>query len=170
LNFSGLESYYAEHGNFDVPKKHSAKLNTFVSNLRKAMRRKKDGLFQKELNEERVSRLNSIGFIWDMKHPARQRSVGEHVQFDYLYDLLADFKETYGHVQVSKMMPIWRSGDEPPPRQEYKRLPFFVSSVRSEHELFVEGKSCALNEEKVLKLTELGVKWKKPGEFYLAVI
>lgn len=162
-NFSSLESYHAEHGNFDIPKRQSAKLNSFLTNLRKAMRRKKEGLFQKELNEERINRLNSIDFVWEMKNPARQRGGGENVQFDHLYDLLVNFKETYGHVQVSKMMPIWRGGDEKPAQKEYKRLPFFIASVRSEHEQFVEGKPCALDEEKVQKLTELGIKWKKPA-------
>ena len=146
-----------------MPRKHSAKLNSFVTNVRKAMRRKNEGLFQKELTEERINRLNSINFVWDMKHPARQRTAGENVQFDHLYDLLKDFKETYGHVMVSKMMPIWRTGDEKPAKPEYKRLPFFIASVRSEHELFVEGKPCALDEERVRKLTELGIKWKKPA-------
>ena len=49
------------------------------------MRRKKEGLLQKELTEERIDRLKSIHFNWDMKHPARMKTVGENVQFDYLY-------------------------------------------------------------------------------------
>eukprot|EP00584_Thalassiosira_punctigera_P017751 CAMPEP_0172558202 /NCGR_PEP_ID=MMETSP1067-20121228/77769_1 /TAXON_ID=265564 ORGANISM="Thalassiosira punctigera, Strain Tpunct2005C2" /NCGR_SAMPLE_ID=MMETSP1067 /ASSEMBLY_ACC=CAM_ASM_000444 /LENGTH=288 /DNA_ID=CAMNT_0013347503 /DNA_START=157 /DNA_END=1023 /DNA_ORIENTATION=- len=165
-NFNSLERYYAEHGTFDIPKKESAKLNAFVINLRKAMRRKKEGLFQKELTEERINKLNSINFMWEgrrKKYSVTQRGGGENVQFDYLYDLLVDFKETYGHVQVSKMMPLWRNGNEQPSKKEYKRLPFFIASIRSEHEIFSEGKPCALDEEKVRKLSELGVKWKKPA-------
>lgn len=162
-NFTILSAYYEEHGNFDVPHKHSAKLNSFVTNLRKAMRRKKEGLFQKELTEERIDRLNAINFKWELKHPARQRSVGEGVQFAYLFGLLADFKKTYGHIQVSKMLGVWRGGDEKPARKEYTRLPFFMASVKNEHALFVRGKPCALDEEKIRKLAELGVKWKKPA-------
>lgn len=164
-----ITSYYAEHGTFDVPKKQSAKLNSFCTNLRKAMGRKKEGLFQKELTEERINRLNSINFKWEMKHPSRQRNVAENVQYDYLYDLLVNFKEHYGHMFVSKMMLIWRKGDEVPAQQEYKRLPFFIASVRNEHLLFLQGKPCALDDEKVRKLTELGVKWKKPGEFSVSL-
>ena len=35
------------------------------------------------------------------------------------------------------------------------------SCFRNEHELYVSGKPCALDQEKVRKLTDLGVKWKK---------
>ena len=148
-----------------MPKKHGARLNSFVTNIRKAMRRKKEGLFQKELTEERINRLETISFTWEPKNPNRQRSAGETLQYEYLYNLLADFKELYGHVQVAKMMPIWRNGSEGPAKPEYKRLAFFIASVRNEHELFLEGKPCALDGEKVRRLTELGVKWKRPGEF-----
>jgi hypothetical protein len=163
-----VENYYYLQGNFNVPKKHGARLNSFVTNIRKAMRRKSEGLFQKELTEERIDRLKSINFTWEPKNPNRQRSSaggGETLQYDYLYDLLADFKEHYGHVHVAKMMPIWRNGSEGPPKPEYKRLTQFIASVRNEHELFLEGKTCALDAEKVRRLTELGVKWKRPGEF-----
>jgi len=130
------------------------------------MRRKREGLLQKELTEKRIIRLNAINFNWEMKHPSRQRSVGENVQFDYLYDLLVDFKNNYGHIQVSKMLPLWRKGRSEagePARKEYKRLPFFIASVRNEQELFLQGKPCALDEDRVRKLTELGMKWKKPA-------
>ena len=80
-----MESYFVEHGTFNIPKKYNAKLNNFVTNLRKAMRRKKEGLLQKELTEERIERLNAINFNWDMKHPAKMKTVGENVQYDYLY-------------------------------------------------------------------------------------
>lgn len=166
FNFTDLKSYYEEHGNFNVPKKHGARLNSFVTNIRKAMRRKSEGLFQKELTEERIDRLKSINFTWEPKNPNRQRSSaggGETLQYDYLYDRLADFKEHYGHVHVAKMMPIWRNGSEGPPKPEYKRLTQFIASVRNEHELFLEGKTCALDAEKVRRLTELGVKWKRPA-------
>lgn len=155
-----------QQGNFDIPKKFSTKLNTFVTNLRKAMRRKKEGLLQKELTDDRIDRLNAINFTWEMKNPGRQKETGDNVSFDHLYDLLVEFKDQYGHTQVAKQSKIWRSGGEKgPTRPEYKRLPFFLASVRSEHEIFLQGKPCALDAEKVRKLTELGVQWKKPGEF-----
>lgn len=152
-------------GNFDVTKKHGARLNSFVTNIRKAMRRKKEGLHQKDLTEGRINRLNSINFTWDPKRPIKQKSAGESPQYDELYNLLVDFKQHYGHVHVAKMIPIWRNGDEGPPKPEYKRLTSFIGSVRYEYLLFLEGKPCLLDEEKVRRLTELGVKWKRPGEF-----
>ncbi|KAL3764334.1 hypothetical protein ACHAW5_003470 [Stephanodiscus triporus] len=164
INFADLKSFHEEHGHFDVPKKHGARLNCFVTNIRKAMRRKKEGLHQKDLTEERINRLNSINFTWDPKNPIKQRSAGESPQYDELYNLLVDFKQHYGHVHVAKMIPIWRNGDEGPPKPEYKRLTSFIGSVRNEHELFLEGKPCLLDAEKVRRLTELGVKWKRPGE------
>ena len=129
------------------------------------MRRKKEGILQNELTDERIARLDAINFKWDTKYASRQRGVGENVSFDYLYNLLVNFKETYGHTQVSKMLKEWRDVDkEGPDRQEYKRLPFFLSGVRREHELYMEGKPSALDEEKVRKLTEIGVQWRKSGK------
>ena len=134
-----------QQGNFDIPKKFSTKLNTFVTNLRKAMRRKKEGLLQKELTDDRIDRLNAINFTWEMKNPGRQKETGDNVSFDHLYDLLVEFKDQYGHTQVAKQSKIWRSdGEKGPTRPEYKRLPFFLASVRSEHEIFLQGKPCAL--------------------------
>ena len=134
------------------------------------MRRKNDGLLQKELTEERINRLNSINFKWEIKSPHRKKEVKENIQFDFLYDLLVDFKETYGHLMVAKMMVVWRGGDEKPAKPEYKRLPFFMSSVKTEHELYLEGKPCALDEEQVRKLTELGVQWKRPGKLCIHIL
>lgn len=151
-----------------MPKKQGlTKLNSFVTTIRKAMRRKMEGYNQKELTEDRINRLNSINFTWETKRGARPRSSDVTVETDdYLCDLLADFKEHYGHVQVAKMIPIWRGGTEEPARPEYKRLQSFIAQVRNEHELYLEGKPCAiLDDEKVRRLTELGVKWKRPGEF-----
>jgi hypothetical protein len=158
---------FPKQGNFDVPKKHGVRLNSFVTTIRKAMRRKREGYNQKELTEDRINRLNSINFAWESKRGARPRSADVAVEADdYLYDLLADFKEHYGHVQVAKMMLIWRGGAEVPAKPEYKRLASFIASVRNEHELYLEGKPCAiLDDDKVRRLTELGVKWKRPGEF-----
>ncbi|KAL3806480.1 hypothetical protein ACHAXA_007003, partial [Cyclostephanos tholiformis] len=168
INFNDLKSYREEHGNFNVPKKYCARLNSFVASIRKAMRRKRGGHYQRELTEDRIDRLNSINFAWGVKNPARTtRSAGEEENArgdDCLIDLLADFKGHYGHVHVAKMMSIWRSGAEAPAKQEYKRLTSFIAAVRNEHELFSEGKPCSLlDEEKVRRLTELGVKWKRPA-------
>ena len=137
------------------------------------MRRKKEGILQNELTDERIARIDAINFKWETKYASRQRGVGENVSFDYMYNLLVNFKETYGHTQVSKMLKEWRDVDkEGPDRQEYKRLPFFLSGVRREHELYMEGKPSALDEEKVRKLTEIGVQWRKSGKtvFFVSVV
>jgi len=165
-NFNALVIHYEKYGHFEVTKSDSVKLRNFVANLRKAFRRKMDGLFQKELTDERMKRLNAIGFTFNGEvemNNARPQKDEEDVQFDHLYNLLVDFKETYGHVQVSKMMKIWHHGDEEPTRKEYKRLPFFIARVRNEHEYFLEGKPCVLDSERVQKLTDLGIKWKRPA-------
>lgn len=139
-------------------------MNTFVNHLRTAMRRKNEGTFQNELTEDRVNRLNAMGFLWESKHPAKKKECKENLQFDTCYELLADFQQRYGHTQVSKLMILWRKGDEECPNNAFKRLPNFLASVRSEHEQYIEGKPCSLNEEKVRKLTELGLVWRRPGE------
>jgi len=62
------------------------------------------------------------------------------------------------------MLGLWRGGDEKPAKKEYTRLPFFIASIKNRDVPFVQGKPFALDEEKIRKLAELGVKWKKPGK------
>lgn len=160
-NFDELSRYHAENGHFDVKLKQNKKLACFISRLRTAMKHQKAGLIQAELTEERISRLNSIGFIWDTKREPRKSSSKETVQFDAMYQHLVSFKETYGHTKVNKLEKEWKKGEVKPDKKVYRRLPLFLAFARKEKLRFDEGQPCSLDAEKFRMLTDLGVEWRK---------
>ena len=168
-NFEDLKQYYAEKKTFDVPKRENSKLATFVLTMRNAMKKRNEGnILQKDvaLTEERINKLNSINFHWELQRPTRKKQKSTAINlltdYDQLYQLLASFKEEYGHLKVSKMLQEWIKGESEPSNKEYKRLPIFVAAIKKEHDAYREGKPSMLNDERVDQLTALGIKWKKP--------
>jgi hypothetical protein len=167
MNFEALREYYVQHKTFDVPKRDNSKLANFVLTMRNAMKAKNDGIVQKEmtLTEERIAKLDSIGFVWDLQRTVRKSknpAINIRSDYDQLYQLLVNFKNEYGHLKVSKMLQEWTKGGSEPSNKNFRRLSTFVASVKKEHEEYREGKPSILTEERVQQLTELGVKWKKP--------
>jgi hypothetical protein len=167
VSFDELHQYYREHKTFDVPKRENHKLSTFVLTMRNAMKKRREGIVQKEmtLTEERINKLNSIHFTWELQRPARKTknpAINILTDYDQLYQLLASFKEEYGHLKVSKMLQEWIKGESEPSNKEYRRLSTFVAAIKKEHDAYREGKPSILNEERVEQLTALGIKWKKP--------
>ncbi|MEQ1933721.1 MAG: helicase associated domain-containing protein, partial [Fimbriimonadaceae bacterium] len=81
--FNKLLAYKAAHGNVDVSKHQNTDLGTWVSVQRKAKSRG-------EITEERVQRLNEVGFIWDA-HESR---------WDELFRLLCAYKQAHGHLNI----------------------------------------------------------------------
>mmetsp|Transcript_24956 Transcript_24956/g.39189 ORF Transcript_24956/g.39189 Transcript_24956/m.39189 type:complete len:366 (-) Transcript_24956:85-1182(-) len=167
-NFEELKQYYAEKKTFDVPKRENPKLAAFVLTMRSAMKKRNEGIVVQKnttLTEERINKLNSINFHWGFKRPPRTKSVAAmnmHTDYDQFYQLLASFKEEYGHLYVSKMLQEWIKGVSEPSNKEYKRLSVFVTAIKKEHDAYREGKPSVLTEERVEQLTALGIKWKKP--------
>ncbi|KAL3768636.1 hypothetical protein ACHAW5_004331 [Stephanodiscus triporus] len=161
-NFEELRNHYAKHETYHVAHKQSRKLAQFVSRLRTAMNHKNQGLVQTELTDERIRRLNSINFTWGIKRKVRKNANNETVKFDVMYEHLASFRETYGHTMVNKMEKEWKRGTSAPAQKVFRRLPLFLAFVRKEQLLYAEGRPCSLDEEKVRKLTELGVEWRRP--------
>lgn len=115
------------------------------------------------MTDERIKRLNSINFTWDIKRKARKSSTNETVKFDVMYAHLASFKETYGHTKVNKLEKEWKKNISVPAKKIYRRLPRFLAFCRKEQLAYLEGQPCSLDEEKIRMLTELGVEWRKPS-------
>lgn len=166
-NFEELKQYYSEKKTFGVPKRENSKLSTFVLTMRNAMKRRSEGIVQKEmtLTEQRIDKLNSINFTWELQRPPRKKktlAINIIADYDHLYQLLASFKEEYGHLKVSKMLQVWIKGESEPSNKDYRRLSTFVTTLKKEHDSYREGKPSILTEERVEQLTALGIKWKKP--------
>lgn len=97
-----------------------------------------------------------------MKRKPRKTTTNNTVKFDIMYEHLVSFKETYGHLKVNKMEKEWKKGIGVPKHKVYRRLPLFVAFVRKEQLAYVQGQPCALDEEKIRLLTELGLEWRMP--------
>jgi len=161
-NFEELKKHHAKHGTFNITHKQNRKLATFISRLRTAMSHRNEGLVQQELTQERIDKLDSIGFTWKLRRKARKSRKRDTVKFDFMYNHLVSFKEIYGHLKVNKLEKEWKKGIGKPEKKVFRRLPLFMAFVRKEQLLYVAGQPCALDEEKVGMLTNLGVEWKKP--------
>ena len=115
-----------------------------------------------KVTDDRINRLNSINFTWEMKRKPRKTTTNNTVKFDIMYEHLVSFKETYGHLKVNKMEKEWKKGIGAPKHKVFRRLPLFVAFVRKEQLAFVQGQPCSLDEEKIRLLTELGLEWRMP--------
>jgi hypothetical protein len=113
--------------------KDHASLGTWVSMMR-AYRKKG------KLSEDRIRRLNQIGFVWDGTLEARMTEAQEEA-WESKYAALVEYKRTHGHCRV----PI-RSKDHP-------SLGNWVRTMRGYRR---RGK---LSKERIRRLDELGFVW-----------
>jgi len=123
--FEELKEYKEKKGDTNVPHKYG-KLGFWVKNQRELF---KTG----ELTEDRVNKLNELGFSWAMDW--KKSNQDSWVQ---KYDELKEFKEKNGHCNVpfsSGMMGNW---------------------VIRQRKLYKQGR---LSEDRVAKLNELGFQW-----------
>jgi len=121
------------------------------------------------VTDDRIRRLDSIDFTWETKRKVRKSdaATNETVKFYAMYDHLASFRATYGHTKVNKMEKEWKTrggASAPPPAlRVYRRLPLFLAFVRREQLLYAQGRPSSLDGEKVRRLDELGVVWRRPA-------
>ncbi len=93
--FAALAEYRRQHGDCNVPYGWSENpaLAKWVKGLRAAQKRG-------ELDDERLRRLESIGFAWER--------LGD-MRWDEMYDKLADYQRAHGHCRISTLSEEHRS-------------------------------------------------------------
>ena len=133
--YNELVAYKAEHGDCNVPQRYERNrcLANWVSAQRTAFR-------NGGLSEERVEKLDEIGFEWK---PRKKR---EQASWTGSYNELVYYKEQHGHCNISQH-------DE-----ANKRLGSWIHKQRI---AFRNGRLC---EEYVTKLNEIGFVWKMDGK------
>ncbi|MEB2690595.1 DEAD/DEAH box helicase [Chlamydia suis] len=126
-NFLELQRFREEHGHCNVPHKYpkSPQLSVWVSNQRKDFKKG-------DLSEDRIARLEEIGFVWNVLKEVWEKNFLE----------LKRFREEHGHCKVPKRYP------------QNPQLASWVSNQRSD---FKGGK---LSEDKIARLEELGFVWR----------
>ena len=124
--FTALVEYKRVRGDCNVPPEwpEHLKLGRWVSTQRKE---KKNGC----LSEQRIARLNAIGFVW----------VSFAAKWDKSYQQLVEYKNTYGHCNVSQK---WK---------ENPALGKWVSDQRK------KWRDKNIDQEKIDLLNALGFVW-----------
>ncbi len=130
--FAELKRFRDERGHCDVPRSDYPILANWIFNLRQE--RKKGTVF----SEERVRRLDEIGFAWDVL----ETSWGEN------FSALTRFKKEHGHCNVPQN---W---------SENPRLGRWVNLQRQKR------RRAILSEEQVRRLDELGFLWGPHESFW----
>ncbi|WP_257616748.1 DEAD/DEAH box helicase [Chlamydia suis] len=125
-NFLELKRFQEEHGHCKVPQRNpqNPQLAVWVSTQRYAFKKGK-------LSEDKIARLEEIGFVWDVFEEAWEENFLE----------LQRFREEHGHCKVPQM---------------YPQNPFLGSWVSVQRGCFKEGK---LAEDRIARLEELGFVW-----------
>uniref|UniRef100_UPI00214BFF36 helicase associated domain-containing protein n=1 Tax=Chlamydia suis TaxID=83559 RepID=UPI00214BFF36 len=125
-NFLELQRFREEHGHCKVPQRYpqNPDLGSWASVQRKTFK-------SSELSEDRIARLEEIGFVWDVTEEAWEKNFLE----------LKRFQEEHGHCKVP---------------QRYPQNPDLGSWVSTQRVDFKKGK---LSEDKIERLEELGFVW-----------
>ncbi|MDY4960476.1 MAG: Helicase associated domain protein, partial [Chlamydia suis] len=125
-NFLELQRFREEHGHCNVPNRYpqNPQLASWVSNQRYAFKKG-------ELSEDKIVRLEELGFVWDVLKEAWEENFLE----------LQRFREEHGHCKVP---------------QRYPQNPQLASWVSTQRYAFKKGE---LSEDKIVRLEELGFVW-----------
>jgi hypothetical protein len=121
--FAALAKFKAQHNHCNVPAKIKG-LGQWINRQRNLYR---DGI----LREDRVKRLEDIGFVWNVIE----------ANWEEMFAALAEFKKQHGHCNV------------PSGRPEYAGLSTWASHQR---QLYKKGK---LSEDRLERLEEIGFDW-----------
>jgi len=127
--FNELTAYQAKHGDCKVPQKQG-ELGTWVH--RQRLLRKKG-----ELNQDRVDKLNTIGFSWSVQADANES------KWEKRYVELTEYQAKHVDCNVP---------------QKQGELGMWVNKQREAH------KKGELNQDRVDKLNEIGFSWSVKAE------
>ena len=134
-----LKQYKQRHGSCKVPKKDKD-LGSWVDNTRTAFRQKK-----KSLTQERIDKLNKIGFYWGKGNP-------EPRTWDDNFRDLKEFYDTFGHSNVHI---------DPNPALQ-NDLAKWVKEQRKQGKRLEKAKPSDMTMEQYNRLKDLDFKWRVP--------
>jgi len=135
-----LRAYYDKHNDVNVP--HHYKLDGLGQWVHRVRLQQKKGILP--LNEEQVTFLNELGFVWEVDNWKNKM------------DYLRLYKDKHGDVNVPQFY-----ADNP-------ALAKFVQRCRRQHMLLKKGKPSILTTERVYELDSLGFVWTLPRKSGLA--
>ena len=131
--FAELVEFKAAHGHTDVPKSwENQQLFWWVSVQRREYRKLKEGKIT-GITEERIQRLEDLGFEWRSKNTYRWKI------------RLGELRDFYGEKGVA-----------PVPRAEHPTLYNWATKQKKEYDKFVRGEKTNMDEERINDLERIG--------------
>jgi len=148
--FEELKEYKAINGHCNVPQ--STDLGKWVkmqrenkneTDLKKAGNTPSRKKPKPCLSEERIAKLESIGFLWRVAKPA--------VGWESRYQQLVEYRNQHGNCDVPQSYP---------PDKPFGR---WVMKQRCQHSLKLRSEKSQLTDEREKRLNEIGFSWVAPG-------
>lgn len=138
--FNELLEYKHQHGHCDVPQTYppNPSLGLWV-NKQRMEHKNRDDRNVSTLTDERLERLQSIGFRW-----AKRRG---QVRWDEKYNELLEYANKFGNCHV------------PTKFKENTALGRWVSTQRAEYKKFCNGQKSSLTNSKIRRLDSIGFAW-----------
>ena len=129
--YEALKKYNRQNGHIEIPKRYVTEDNLFLGRW---LARQKRFYREGHLLQEQIEKMEVLGCKWEY---VRNRN------FDHMFELLCEFKEQYGHVNVEERYAA--------PTGE--KLGHWVFNTRARYRI---GK---MEEERVKRLDSLGFVW-----------
>lgn len=142
-----LKQYKKEHGHLRVTMGQNKNLAIFVNHMRGARRdpNKTNGV---KLTQERIQKLDELGFDWAPPRTkirwSAKEGKEENIPFESRLEQLKTFKEQHGHLNVK--------------RKDDRKLAAFCNHMRMDKK--IDGGK--LTEEQIQALDEIGFQWEVP--------
>ena len=140
IKFKALREYRIINGDCMVPRKN-AMLGSWVDNQRTAYKNMKGGKKGKKITDEKVNKLESIGFFWGKTFPAL-------ATWEDRFEELQKYQKAMGNCNIHISMM------DPSP------LAKWVSAQRSEYKRFKKGRDSLLSLDQLEHLNGIGFNWK----------
>ena len=143
IMYRQLREYRMIHGDCNVPQKSgdNIKLGTWVNNQKIKYRNVKTGKNGTRISQERINKLDSIGFNWGKAYPPPK-------SWEESFADLKKFRDTFGHCNVP------HNPTNPTP------LAKWVTAQRVEGKRFRKGRDSLLTLDQIQRLNDVGFKWK----------
>ena len=137
-SFNDLLQYREKYGNCQVPHgfSESPSLARWVKRQRYQYKLMKCGK-PSTMNDERASRLNAIGFIWDSHNSVWDQRISQ----------IRQFMEQYGHAPIPKTC------------KRDMKLSNWIKQQRRQYTLFCQGRPSTITLERIEQLQSLGFEW-----------
>jgi len=146
LRYGELIEYKRTHGNCIVPGRYKSnkQLGSWVGNQRTQYRLLQQGK-ESSMTEERISKLEAIGFVWDASHLFL--GIVDNEAWDQRYGELIEYKRRHGNCNA------------PTHYKPNKELGYWVHTQRRQYRLLKEGKYSTMTDERISKLEKIGFSW-----------